>query len=80
MKNYSRAYSRHIKKVKFLKRLKNWLASSENKIEETEQALNGDCLTFLRTTGRPCNCFMCSGGNKYNRTPKHRVIQEAMRE
>ena len=79
MKNMNRAYSRHIKKVKFLKRLKNWLASSKNKIEETEQALNGDCLTFLRTTGRPCNCEMCTY-QKYKRTPKHKVIKEAMIE
>jgi len=81
MKNYRRAYRRHKKHVKFIKRLKDWIKQGyclyikDSKIIATtgqeirEQAIKGECYTFLRTTGRPCNCASCTY-YKYKREQK----------
>lgn len=80
MKNYNRAYNRQQKHVKFIKRVKKWFASHwKNDAEEIEKALTGKGYTFLRTTGRPCNCDICMH-EKYKRIPKHKVIRDAFKE
>ncbi len=79
MKNYSRAYNRHKKQVKFIKRINIWFSGSDkfnDKDYYKDLTLKGKHFTFLRTTSRPCNCFMCTY-KKYNRIPKHKVIKEA---
>jgi hypothetical protein len=91
MKNMKRAYRRHKKHVKFLKRLKQWIKPGEGKyiapegnerrwmiIPRTEvikEAMAGSCYTFLRTTGRPCNCSMCQE-DKYKRKPRFKWQKE----
>lgn len=73
MKNLSRAYNRHKQETKFKRRVKNWFAHPNwNDEKEIKKALTGNGYTFLKTTSRPCNCFGCSGYNKYKRTPKHK--------
>ena len=80
MKNYDRAYNRQMKKVKFKKRVKKWFASHwKNDAEEIEKALTGKGYTFLRTTGSPCNCYMCTY-LKYKRMPKNKVIRDALKD
>lgn len=83
MKNYSRAYNRYKKHVKFIKRVNNWMNknwnSSDYYHQEKKKALSGEGYTFLRTTGRPCNCEMCTY-LKYKRTPKHKIIRDAFKE
>ncbi len=80
MKNYSRAYNRHKKHVKFVRRVKNWFGSRwSSDPKEIERALKGEIAQFLRTTGRPCNCCGCTD-EKYKRTPKHKVISAALKE
>lgn len=77
MKNMSRAYNRHKQETKFIKRVKDWFVRPlGNRKEELKKALTGEGYTFLRTTGRPCNCHMCTY-LKYKRTPKNKVIKEA---
>lgn len=77
MKDLTRAYNRHKQETKFTKRVKNWFARPlMNRKEELEKALVGSNYTFLKTTGRPCNCYMCTY-LKYKRIQKHKVIKEA---
>ena len=78
MKNMSRAYNRHKQHVKFIRRVKNWL-KGQSIGENLDDALAGKSFIFLRTTGRPCNCGMCTY-LKYKRTPKHKVMKEALKE
>ena len=78
MKNYSRAYNRHKQHVKFVRRVKNWLRKELTE-KNLEDALTGKTFIFLRTTGRPCNCEMCTY-LKYKRTPKHKIMKEAFKE
>lgn len=77
----NRAYNRHKQKTKFLKRVEKWFCSysSRFKREYIEEALTGKGYTFLRTTGRPCNCEGCTY-LKHKRTPKHKVIKEAFKD
>lgn len=80
MKNYSRAYNRYMKHVKFKKRIKNWFAVNWNHdANEIEKAISGEGYTFLRTTSRPCNCYGCTY-RKYEREHKHKVIDSAMKD
>lgn len=77
MKNMNRAYNRQMKKVKFVKRVNKWFASHwKNDAEEIKKALTGKGYTFLKTTGRPCNCYSCTY-LKYKRIPKNKIIKEA---
>jgi hypothetical protein len=82
MKNYSRAYNRHKKQVKFLKRIKKWFIGSDRLGEKQyyiDLTLQGKNRTFLRTTSRPCNCEMCTY-LKYKRVSKHKVIKDALKD
>lgn len=80
MKTYSRAYNRQQKEVKFKKRVNKWFASHwKMDPEEVNKALTGTGYTFLRTTGRPCNCYGCTY-EKHKRTPKHKVMRDALKE
>lgn len=84
MENHRRAFRRWKQRVKFLKRLKNWIKPGitryygrdeygypiyKHRDNEIQEALKGECYTFLRTTGRPCNCWMCTY-EKYERPSK----------
>lgn len=77
MKNLKRALRRHQWEKKFKKRIKNWFnGCTKDRQSLIEETLKGECLTFLRTTGNPCNCYMCSGYNKYVRQQKQYVQKE----
>ena len=90
MKNYKRAYRRYKKQVKFLRRLKNWIKPGDtsyydnkdhriyekSREEVLQAAINGECYTWLRTTGNPCNCFCCSEMNKYIRDKRQNINQD----
>ena len=90
MKDYKRAYRRYKKHVKFVRRFKNWIKpgiklyydSEMHRVYDADReeifqmALKGECYTWLRTTGNPCNCFCCSEDNKYVRTPKQYINKE----
>lgn len=78
MKNYSRAYNRHKQHVKFIRRVKNWLKRELNS-ENVSKALDGEILTFLRTTGKPCSCDMCTYP-KYKRVSQHKILQEELKQ
>lgn len=79
-----------MKKVKFLRRLKVWIKPNDtryydpqtyriyfrSRAEVIEAALRGECYTFLRTTGRPCNCYMCSEYEKYVRESKQKIDKQ----
>jgi hypothetical protein len=74
MKNMSRAYNRHKQHTKFVRRVKNWYSSwGKRKQEFISEALAGKRSHFLRTTGRPCNCYGCTY-KQYKRTPKHKRV------
>ena len=82
-----------MKKVKFLRRLKNWIKPGntlyydskayriyyKNRIEVIESALRGECYTYLRTTGRPCNCAGCTY-EKYKREARQHVDKQIWKE
>jgi len=85
MKDTKRALRRHQKMMKFKKRLNQWLYGMytydyDKKNEFREEAMKGECLTFLRTTARPCNCWMCSSENKYVREQKQYIIKQVFEE
>lgn len=92
MKNYKRAYRRYKKYVKFKKRLDVWIKPNtdlfinkgvlvyKRKVDIIKEALKGECYTFLRTTSRPCNCYMCSTYEKYKRTPKSVIQKEIFKQ
>jgi hypothetical protein len=82
MKNYSRAYNRHKKHTKFIKRVKKWFSGADRNGDKEyyiNLTLQGKHFTFLRTTGRPCNCEMCTY-KKYEREPKYKIVREALKE
>ena len=80
MKNYSRAYNRQKQTTKFVRRVKNWFASTWNNDKEgIKKTLAGEQCNWLRTTGRPCNCYGCTY-KQYKRVPKHKVMKEAFEE
>jgi hypothetical protein len=71
MKETKRALRRHQFATKFKKRIVNW-TNDCSAIDLTQKdfrlsILRGERNTFLRTTGNPCNCWGCSGDNKYVR-------------
>jgi hypothetical protein len=76
MENLSRAYNRHKQETKFKKRVKNWFknTSERNRDYYKQLAIEGTYAKFLKTTGKPCSCILCSG-NKYKRKPKCEVIK-----
>ena len=77
MKESKRALRRFKKEVKFKKRLKKWLCNWSNpdrRVQE-ENSIKGEAWTFLRTTSRPCNCWMCQY-DKYERTPKNKIDKQ----
>jgi len=100
MKNYKRAERRERSRNAVKRRIKNYLFFNvhviENNrmtgeyltsnVEKEEFVMKGRGFGFLRTTGCPCNCYSCSGANKYRRTrakAKQKVlkdIKEQMRE
>jgi len=51
-----------MKHVKFMKRVNTWFSTYSTKYREEykKEALAGTAYTFLRTTGRPCNCAGCT--------------------
>lgn len=89
LKNYKRALRRHQKKVKLVKRVKKWINQKivyygwpddyRTKQQEREAAMRGECYTFLRTTGRPCNCNGCTY-LKYEREARHKWMKKLRKE
>lgn len=75
MKDLKRAKRRAEKEKHFLRRLKNYLYGIDSLIVRGEHViypklqdiLNWEGNHFLKTTGKPCSCIMCSP-NKYNRS------------
>ena len=88
-KDRTRALRRYQKEIKFKKRIKTWFPEGrraeyfENFDEFAKEVKEGKAYTFLRTTGNPCNCFMCSQHNKFrkDRTKFEReALEEALKE
>ena len=75
------AFRRYMKWIKFKKRMNKWTSGFSYDTRQTKEwrneILKGESCTFLKTTGNPCNCWGCSGYNKYIRTPKHIILKEA---
>ena len=77
MKNLKRAYRRYKKEVVLIKRARNYYDWSyslsiqkENCWAEFKESVEfGESYTWMRSTGKPCSCYMCSF-NKYNRLTK----------
>ncbi len=83
MKNMKRAYRRYKKWIKFKRRVNNWTCyydDSRLRDEWREEIFNGQNCTWLRTTGRPCNCWICTNQDKYVRPPKCEVQKEIWEE
>ena len=92
MKDYKRSYRRYKKEIKFLRRVKIWiklghsLYIKDGRIIDTtgqevrESALKGECYTFLRTTGNPCNCYCCSEMNKYKREQRQYTVKNILKK
>lgn len=82
MKNYKRASRRRSKKLNFKRRVDIWIQYSEyhNRLNLKEKILKGEEQTFLKTTSCPCNCYSCSGINKYKRTPKFKILGDIFKE
>lgn len=65
-KDYSRAYRRHMKYVKTKKRSLKWLGNDSSLFDCTtiadalDKVFKGEYWQFLRTTGKPCSCDICS--------------------
>jgi len=76
MKDYTRAKRRKVFRAKFRRRVRIWTQSDsswmfpEGREEFKQQVYKGKACTFLRHTLNPCNCYMCSGDNKYVRQQK----------
>ena len=88
MKNYKRAYRRFKQDIKFKQRIKKWTCRNEvfvgpegrcSRRAFIEGILKGEYWTFLKNTGRPCSCLMCSS-NKYKRKQKQYILIEAWKE
>ena len=82
MKTYKRAYRRYKKWIKFKKRVDQWTNywSPDPVRQYKADILAGRSCTWLKTTARPCNCFGCSGANKYVRPKKQDVLKEVWEE
>jgi hypothetical protein len=82
MKNYKRAYRRWKKQVKFKRRVNLWIhdLTYNRKDGLKERILKGESHRFLKTTGCPCNCYMCSGMNKYKKIPKFKILKECFND
>lgn len=83
MKNMRRAYRRYKKWVKFKKRVEEWtrgtyILEPETREEWVEEIYKGETHNFLKTTGKPCSCSMCSY-DKYKRT-QSQYIQKGINE
>lgn len=80
MKDLKRAYRRYKKEVHFKRRAKNvfsWMGYSSEPCEQHlswaeywNKIQSGERATWLRTTGRPCDCDMCTTYDKYKRPSK----------
>jgi hypothetical protein len=85
MKNMKRAYRRYKKQVHLKRRAEKnyyWLGfEEESKAEFIKKVLHGEIHTWLRHTGRPCNCSMCSRYDKYQRptiVEEKKIIDEQL--
>jgi hypothetical protein len=90
MEEKGRAYRRHKKKVKFFKRVDDWLSkniwtispegqlTNDKKIAK-EKIIKGESATFLHTTTKPCSCEMCSD-SKYDRIKVKRETEKTIKE
>jgi len=81
MKDYKKAKRRKISETKFRRRVRiwtqfSWVYSSTSKEQYIKDVYSGKDCTFLRTTLNPCNCWMCSGDNKYVRQQKQYWLKD----
>lgn len=95
MENHKRAFRRWKQHVNFLRRLNDWIKPGHtlylsepgtdnrffyrSKADTIKMALKGKCYTFLKTTGRPCNCNMCTY-EKYERPLKSNLNKQIWRD
>ena len=84
MENTKRALRRYQKLIKFKKRLNQWVHNMcaygyEEKGEMKERAINGEVLTYLRTTATPCSCDICSW-KKYKREQRQYILKQISEE
>lgn len=94
---FKRSKRRHCFNVKFEKRINKWLSTLELIQFENNKTINvrngngetvrqyirdGYAFNFLRTTGSPCNCYMCSGEHKYRtyRAKEKKVLKKIEEE
>lgn len=69
-----------MKKLKFEKRFKDWFIGAKPSDDDVKKLVReGKCCTFLRTTGRPCNCSMCTY-EKYERKQKQYIEKDVWKE
>ena len=76
MKNYSRAYNRHKKDVKFKRRVDIWFKRGSDNGENRDLkklTLQGKFCKFLKTTSRFCDRPCCQK-EKYKRDPKNKRL------
>jgi hypothetical protein len=76
----SRAYRRHTHRVKFFKRVNDWISRTpaKDKLLEKEEILHGEMATFLHSTGKPCSCSSCS--EHYDRKEQKKINEKAITE
>jgi hypothetical protein len=71
MKNLKRSERRSKQRSKLLRRAKIWVETCynlrKNRTKIINEIMEGKGFYFLRTTLNPCNCYMCSGYEKYKR-------------
>lgn len=75
MENRGRAYKRY-KKYTFMKkrglRIKGWYGSDgKSNAEFLKEIFKGETAIWVRSTGTPCSCFICS--EKYKRPTKDKL-------
>jgi hypothetical protein len=83
MKNKKRAYRRYKKHVILKRRAKNMFSIGKKHTwaEYWEEVKKGNIDCWMRTTGKPCSCWMCS--EKYKRPTSEQVrkiIEEGLDE
>jgi hypothetical protein len=84
MEKRTRAYRRYMKWVKFKRRVDKYTQGTYSwdtarGLEWKEKILKGESCTWLKTTGKTCNCYMCSDYYKY-RKDRAKFNREAQKE
>lgn len=78
MKQNNKGRREELTRLKFLKRLRNYTKGQKISANMTDAPLsvsNKHNMRALKTTGKPCSCYMCSP-YKYNRAKTKREGKE----